>query len=263
MESNFNYWAIKFNDGAISLKNLIVHLAYLGSFNLKYTNGIIGVEWTLNIEVFYYLVIGYFVATKLKTKVFYRMAVALILAVLITALFDFLKSTHKLGSLDYQWLPFRYAWMFLFGGVGYYGRNIVIARLSKPAQHLASNVTLLACIACVLVLLNVEGLGVIGIFSESVFVFLTFFLLVFCKDDARLSILLTNKLSVYIGTISFSFYLLHYIVLKTKFAEQIIGSLPIKFLLYLLATIVISHVWCKIFEMKFYNKAKTILKNAG
>ncbi|MEI6430521.1 MAG: acyltransferase family protein, partial [Pseudanabaena sp. ELA607] len=47
----FNGWAIQLNNGEIDMWNLLAHITYLSTYNLQWQNTIIGVEWTLGIEV--------------------------------------------------------------------------------------------------------------------------------------------------------------------------------------------------------------------
>ena len=42
----------------ISWLNWVLHFTYLNFWDVKYSNSVIGIEWTLGVEVFYYFVLG-------------------------------------------------------------------------------------------------------------------------------------------------------------------------------------------------------------
>ena len=165
----FNPWAIKFNNGVISLFNLFTHLTYLASFSTKYATTIIGPEWTLHIEVFYYLILGYLITIGFLENKFRRLFFALIGSILIAFLFLYLGHANLLDPLLVQWMPFKYAWMFVLGGVGYYCRNLVNNKLSKQIQNIISNLTILLSITSIILLLNCKVINGVGPLNEAFF----------------------------------------------------------------------------------------------
>ncbi|TOH80136.1 hypothetical protein CGI72_24290, partial [Vibrio parahaemolyticus] len=48
--------------------DLITHLTFMGMFNERYINSILRVEWSLYVEVFYYLIFAICILLLQKTK---------------------------------------------------------------------------------------------------------------------------------------------------------------------------------------------------
>jgi len=259
----FNGWANKFNDGVISIDNMLAHLTYLASFSLKYANTIIGVEWSLHIEVFFYLILGYAIARKFLKISFKSLFVALLATVIMAIIFLFLRHTNRLDPLLVNFMPFRYAWMFVLGGIGYYCRNVVHRQLTKEVQYKLSNIAILVSIASALTLLNVKEINGVGAVNEGVFALLTFIMIAFVRDDAGLSAMLKNKVLIWFGSISFSFYLIHYIVIQTKIVHYFVADTFLLFIANFLLATLISYLWFSIFEVKIYRKAKLYITSVG
>jgi peptidoglycan/LPS O-acetylase OafA/YrhL len=258
----FNGWANKFNDGAISIDNLFAHLTYLASFSLKYANTIIGVEWSLHIEIFFYLTLGYLIANQYLKVNLKSLSFALIVTVFIAILFLYLGFVNKLDRLLVHWMPFRYAWMFVLGGIGYYYRNIINIKLTKQNQYKLSNVAILLSIMCVFILLNLKKINGVGVINEGIFATLTFILIVFVRDSASLSVILNNKVLNLLGSISFSFYLLHFIVIQTQIANYFATDTALLLIINFAFTALISYLWFRVFEVMIYKKAKSYIVRA-
>ena len=260
----FNLWASKLNVDGLSIENLLAHLTYLACFSVEYANTFIGTEWTLHIGIFYYLVLGYLITTNLLKDNFKSLFIVLSGSIFIAIFILYLGYAHKLESLFVHWVPFRYAWMFVLGGVGYYCRNRVNMKLTKQVQDKMSNIVILLSIVCFFVLLNLETIDGVTVLYEtffsllngSIFAILAFILIVFVKDSARLSVVFTNKVSIYIGRISFSFYLWHYFIIQMKVANDFTNNFILVFILNFLLTILIAHCWHKVFEVRLYEKVK-------
>ena len=258
----FNDWANKFNDGAISIDNLIAHLTYIASFNLRYANTIIGVEWSLHIEIFFYLTLGYLIANQFLKVNFRSMSFALCASVFISILFLYLAYSNTLDKLLVHWMPFRYAWMFVLGGFGYYYRDIVNLNLAEKTLYKLSNVSIILSIACVFILLNFKAINGVSTINEGVFAVLTFMLIVFVRDNASLSVILTNKVFIWLGSISFSFYLMHILIIEMKLANYFFTNDTLLFLINILVTVFISYLWCRLFEVYIYKKVKAyVMRN--
>lgn len=259
----FNSWADKFNNGAISIDNLLAHLTYLASFNLKYANTIIGVEWSLHIEIFFYLVLGFLIVNKFLVASFKSLFFSLIITVFIALVFLYLGYANKLDKLLVHWMPFRYAWMFILGGAGYYFRNIVNIKISKQVKYKLSNIAILFSITTIFILLNVKSINSVGLINEGVFAILTFILIVFVRDNAGFSVIINNKVLIWLGSISFSFYLLHYIVIEIQVANYFSDNASLLFLINFIFAASISHLWYRVFEVMFYKKVKKIINRSN
>jgi peptidoglycan/LPS O-acetylase OafA/YrhL len=267
--SQFNYWAIKFNDGAVSIGNLLMHMSYLASFDLRYVNTIIGVEWTLHIEVFFYFVIGF-----LLTRGFIKLTASNMIFWLVF----WLGVAIFIGPLGYKgtleillvyWMPFLYGWMFILGGVAFYIREQVALRLSNSVANKVSNLFLILSLPLFIGLIWVNTGGIINqllqvgwetvrFLNELVISIVTAVLIVTTRDFGKFSVVLTNKIMLFFGSISFSFYLIHYIIILLKIPTNLfeLEDQAGVFVLNLLITVLVSFAWYQFFERFLYQKVK-------
>lgn len=255
----FNNWAIKFNDGNISIQNLLMHLSYLGAFSVKYANTIIGVEWTLNIEVFYYFLFSFLISKLLiKLELINLISVTIILifmaiAVLFLGYIDFLDKSLL------HWMPFQYGYMFLLGGISYYFRKIILSSFSTTEQFKLSNISLFVVIICFIVLIYFSNI-LPGVIVGGITAFLTFILIIFTKDKAKPSSLFTNHFFMFMGSISYSFYLLHLVILNIPISKFIsISNINLIISIKFLIALFVSYISYKIFEVYLYKKIKTYI----
>jgi peptidoglycan/LPS O-acetylase OafA/YrhL len=90
--------------------------------------------------------------------------------------------------------------------------------------------------------------------NELFFNILTFILIIFTRDDAILSKILTNKIIIFLGSISFSFYLLHILVIEYLSFNNFFYSL--------IVSIAILFIWYFIFENYLYKKVKRVINES-
>lgn len=251
----FNSWAHRFNDGIISIDNLIMHLFYLGGFSSHYANTIIGVEWTLNIEIFYYIILGFLISANYIKMNIKNIFIYLFFFLFFAIGFAVLAITKKLDSLLIHWMPFYYGYMFLLGGLAYYLRKNIISKINENKRKHISNLSLIFNLLLLTALMyfhmNIPSEIVGGITA-----LITFLLISFTIDTARLTKLFTNKYMIFIGSISFSMYLIHMLVISTHFTDFIKVNSFLAMLINLLLTIVISYVSYILLEVKIYKHLK-------
>lgn len=254
-------WDVKFNLEGNYLINLFRHVTYSGMFDLKYANTMIGVEWTLNIEVFFYCILGYLITRNILKLTISSLLVALLISACIAAAFLALSYMKVIDSLLVHWMPFKYGWMFILGGLSYYLRKEFNSYASSYVSNRASNIALLSSFVVVIIFLNVGISNKIGAINEAFFSFLTFILIIFIKDGASFSIALTNRYFIFLGAISFSFYLIHMIIITLNVAGLIFGitNLTAAFFIHFVITICIAFVWYKIAEQFIYTKVKAFI----
>lgn len=251
----FNSWADKFNDGKVSIENLLVHMSYLASFDLKYSNTMIGVEWSLNIEVFFYCLIGFLLTRGFLKQTPMNLAFWFSIFSGVAIVFLALGYTNTLDWLLIHWMPFHYGWMFILGGGAFFMRKELALRLSASSMNKISNLFVLISLPLIIGLVSINTSGLI---NEIVFSLITAVLIITTRDSAKLSWFLTNKTVLHFGSISFSFYLIHYVVISLKVSSLVFGvesQLGI-FILDLLITIVVSLAWYTLFERILYKKVK-------
>lgn len=258
----FNDWAIQLNEGEISTGNLIAHLTYLSSYFKKYQNTIIGVEWTLGIEVFFYFLFGILIKSgvfKLKQSslfwfgmFFFSISVLLIIS---AKLFSW-------DKLMLYWTPINYGYMFFLGGLAYYLRKNIpdsfFDKLKTQRQIVSDLLLSFLFIILIAFLISATFFKTINILVEVGFVLSTFLIIVFFNDKGKFSLLIENKALLFLGSISYSFYLLHYIV--TPLLPNV-KSTGISFLMKLSVTIVLSFFWYLLFEKNIYNSVKRKIRS--
>lgn len=254
----FNEWAMIFNQGKITALNIITHFTYLSPYNIRYANSIIGVEWTLSIEVFYYIVIGTFISKKifkLNISYFIAFGLGLFLLAIVSAV------SAKAGIISHlhmAWLPPKYGYMFILGGASFYIRNKIGEAISKDTLLSISNISILIIFFSALLLL-VTDVVKNDFILEFYFALITFIAIICTQDEAFLSKIFINKLMIFLGSISYSFYLLHYLVLHICRTDNLNAE---KTVLLFISTIFVSAVWYWIFENKIYNLIKTKINSA-
>lgn len=236
------YYQQRFNV-SIDARNILLHLSFLSFLDYKITNSILGVEWSISIEVFWYL---------LLPIIFFIGRARLLLTILtIAALWSYwyLKkypdfvvcqgwqcpiSNNEDAALLIYWSPMPYAFAYCLG--------VLAHRLRSSVSGFTGDAVLLAVfglLACYLA----DPTRIDAVFYD-VYVFiclLTFVLLLFGSGRSRLfNIVFTNRVILHLGTISYGVYLSHYPLMNL--GEKLglhIESLPLKFLVVAaLATLV-------------------------
>jgi len=258
--THFNSWANLVNNGQITIGNLIAHLTYLSPFKKEYQNTILGVEWTLGVEVFFYFLFAILVQFRLiKLSIpsfliyfgFFRFA----------NIFMFLLGRFLHLNSDYlHFLPFQYGYMFLLGGLAFYLRSSLtdgFYNFMNLSKELLSDIT----VAAIIVSYAILALSTHFTFQQDATVELitvasTFLLITLFNSQGKLSQLLENKLLLFFGTISFSFYLLHILCISLLPKTSIVA---VDFLLAFGVTTILSYIWFITYEKYAYGHAKSII----
>ena len=212
------YWMNKFNESNIEIKNLLYHMLYLGGFNLKYINTLIGVEWTLYIEMIMYLIFFILIGFNI---IRFNIINTLLFVIVLYFIQLYINEYLKLDPLLFHWSFIKYFYMFILGGLAYLVR--------KKFDNFDS---------CILTHSSI----------------ITFIAIIFIRNYSFLAIFFNNRLFLFLGIISYSFYLWHAIVLG--FDLFIIDSLKqfifINFLYSFLMSTLLAYIWYLIFEQKIY-----------
>ncbi|WP_345985249.1 acyltransferase [Sulfurimonas sp. HSL-1656] len=246
----------KLNNGVISLENLLVHMVYLGFLDVKYANTIIGVEWTLNVEVFYYILLGYLIYKgllrgEIKNTVYY-----LVVFLLLSFIVAIISYKHMIDPLWVNWMPFYYGYMFILGGFAYSLRKHITESFNSTNLSLISNsATAIAIILWLGLALNHTYFP--AKVSGGLTALIVFILLLFTRDNSVFSFLLNNKVFIFIGSLSYSFYLLHMICIYVV-KEFIIEPFGV-FLVSFMMTLFVSYISYELLEIKAYIKLKSFV----
>lgn len=195
-----NYWSERFETG-ISWSNYLLHTSWLSCFTPKIANTILGVEWTIPIELFWYLSLPWLIAfTRTPRQAKYAWGLVFAAAALTKAGAYAVVSDEP--GLFAKWFPTSYGPYFLLGVSAFQVRNQPNSWIHKTfKRHLP------ACVAvCV-------ANYILGGPARGIVLSLTTFLLIalFEKEHyPRLAYLLNNRPLLFLGTISYSVYLTHF-----------------------------------------------------
>lgn len=257
----FNIWAIQFNDGIFSLRDLLAHLTYLSAFFYQYANSVLGVEWTLGVEVFYYLVLGLLISYKIIKLNFKSFVIWGLVTFAMALVIKFSAKYSGINQFALGWWPFAYGYMFLLGGLAYYLRSIsfVSAKiLNDIKRRLVANLFFASALAGLLFMgLSVLYFKPIYFLVESYFVVSTFLAIVLFHEGSWLAKILHNRFLMFIGSISYSFYLVHNLVILHL---PLIISPALTLLINFLIALILSVLWSLFFEQYLYSLVKKRIK---
>lgn len=258
----FNTWALQFNDGIFSLRDLLAHLTYLSAFFYQYANSVLGVEWTLGVEVFYYLVFGLLInyrIIKLNWKSFFIWG---LVTFAVTLIIKLLAKGSLVNQFALGWWPFAYGYMFLLGGLAYYLRSIKFVSekiISDSKRLLAANLFFLSSLA-IFLLMGLSVLYFKPVYSlvELYFVITTFLAIILFHEHSLLAKILHNRFLMFVGSVSYSFYLIHNLVILHL---PLIISPLLTLLINFLISLLLSVLWSLFFEQYLYSIVKKRIKS--
>ncbi len=246
----------------ISWLNWLLHLTYMNFWSAEYSNTIIGVEWTLGIEFFYYVALGLIINFYLLNKLnLMRMLLLGCFFFLVTCVGQYLINGHKVDNyLDIQWSPMLYGYMFILGGIAYFGREKFNNIFNENVRNITSDAVGVSVFVMIWVsiVFNWSPVLVFNLvpYSPLLIALMTFLLVVFLQDTSVLGRIITCKPLLFIGSISYSMYLIHLLVLHTSFLT--VGGLgdTFSFIYSLIIIILVSYVWYYVFEKRIYGAMK-------
>jgi peptidoglycan/LPS O-acetylase OafA/YrhL len=234
----------------ISFLDLLSHLFFLNFLSNEYANSIIGVEWTLSVEVFYYLLFGILITYGLMATKFKNLISWFILLFSIAIITAYLVKSNTINTLTGQFMPFKYGYMFVLGGVAFILREYFEKNYSEEFLNKFSNITLFLSVFLFFSYLTITMIPSSATLNEIFFSVLTFILIIFIRDGAIFSKIFTNNIILFFGSISYSFYLLHFVVIKTLPLEEY------SFIVWVTLTTLVSLAWYLFFEKFIYQKVK-------
>lgn len=195
-----NYWQDYFGT-SITWRNYLLHVAFLSSLDHTIGNTILGVEWTIPIELFWYILLPLIL---IRVRTARQFAVAFLLA------FAAIAATRAISdvwipedpALFAKWFPTTYGPDFLLGVLAYRVRNAEDQWLQSKSKWLLPTVLILS-------LGNYLGGGP----GRGVLLSIATFLMIGLFDSTsypRFARILLCKPLLFTGTISYSLYLTHF-----------------------------------------------------
>ncbi|MEO2019969.1 MAG: acyltransferase [Fuerstiella sp.] len=194
-----NGWLLEFHS-SLNAYNYLMHVFFVSCLDHRIANSILGVEWTIPIEVFWYAALPLILMKAQSRKHLTIAFVFAIAAILVTKGLAYLFVTPHPG-LFAKWLPTSYGPFFLLGVIAYQLRQTDAGRMKTHAQAIVR-----VCIAMSIASLLLGLPGGRLVFSLSTCLIIGLF------EKRRHSVvarILEFKPFLYLGTISYSVYLTH------------------------------------------------------
>jgi exopolysaccharide production protein ExoZ len=187
--------------GSLDAYNLFMHATFLSFLDYRIANSIIGVEWTIPVEVFWYVVIP---LVMTRWSLLATTVVCLLLFIGLRAAFAY-AGFEQSYNMTY-WMPFSHAPFFLAGVLAFQIRTNSELWPSINRTAAARYVPLTA----VLVICAMAATPTAPGFKSYVIGLATFGLIAFHRPrQGCVGWLLENRLALLLGTISYSLYLAH------------------------------------------------------
>jgi exopolysaccharide production protein ExoZ len=246
-----SYWMERFGVD-FSAYNILMHLSFLSFLDYRIANSIIGVEWSIPIEVVWYLLIPVCLRSFYDTR---KLAIAAVIFLIAGYVLNFalVSAIGKDGGLAAHWLPVRYGYFFMVG--------ILAFKLRSEAQSLTSSTRaawFLGSVVATAIFLVIDFKR-----TEECLALTTMAMIIAYDDDAPLAGVLTNKVMLYIGTISYSIYLLHYPVLLLVKRHMVFPAVfnvkLMDFLITTLATLALASITYVLIERPTNNLGRYLV----
>lgn len=204
------YWSQRFG-AENDLYNILMHISFLSWLDYRITDAILGVEWSISIEVFWYLLVpGILYYAQDKRSIGLLLGGSLLLYALSLHAWRFLPLSREDARLAVQWSPFPYAFAYCLGVAVYRYRQA--HRLDAQRGDLAMIVSLL------LLVCYVVQPPIIKYIMPKEFIFvslLTAGLIAWGSPQSTLfRCIFANRLVQFLGVISYGIYLCHLPVLS-------------------------------------------------
>lgn len=198
-------------DVSISPYNVLMHISFLSFLDYRIANSIIGVEWTLPLEVFWYFLVPlmlFWTRSVVSRGKAIRLISLGLVALLIYSLSVVVGRSLEIENLDLalSWSPIPYVFCYALG--------VIAFRLRSQIQSSVAfaNGALMASAVIVLFGLLQPNIFMGGVFTTSI---LTAAIIVFGTNKSGVFRVIFGTPPVqFIGVVSFGIYLSHFPVLR-------------------------------------------------
>lgn len=234
------------------LYNFLMHLSMVSYLDYRVANSVLGVEWSIPIEVFWYVCLPPLIYFG---KTIPRAIAMIVVLTILTVLLSFVSKKLWGTSQPIKWSPIAYGHLFFIGVISYYLRD--------RFQSVTSIFPTLWIVAAVgmFVLAVVVDFG-----GRSELLALSTAILIVCVTPARaawVTIPLTTRPMIFLGSISYSIYLIHALVLHVLRDAALLPTSGIgSFMVVYGITVVLSSVTYSLIEMPTNQAGRRMVANA-
>lgn len=220
-----------------TIRNLISHAFFLNTLDLRFRNNILGTEWTISVEVFYYIVLPLLVYILVKRKFLLLISIPLSLVFSLLPIL-ILPYTPYHPYLEY-WAVERYLFSYILGICLF----VVMDKIKKVKFSSILAILLILTIP-LFIIINTGNIVSYNNIFVSVWTFLFIYLGI--SGSKVITILCNNRVANFLGKLSYSFYLIHYPVILffmgrgIRDLKLLIIAFPIVLLLSILSFIFIE-----------------------
>lgn len=239
----------------ISFENLITHIFFVNGFFVNYYNSIIHVEWTIFVEIFFYLCLPLIYIYKDSLL---NLSILFILISVTSLIIGsiFLNNSEYKALLAFS--PIRWFFVFIIGGLIFeYGNSDRIKKFFVDNNN--KILCILLILICILAYLRLPG---------DYILFVPILTFLFLLNKYNYIKIFNNSLFEYFGKISFSIYLIHmplftYIgnsefISIIKFNSNIFNYFTITFIAIIII-IILSEITFYLIEKPFINFGKKLI----
>lgn len=258
---SFYYWA----PNGLKWWYVLLTALFLHGWHLETINSVVPGGWSIAVEMTFYLIVPFLFA-KLKTirSTLFLLFGALITSKLLTVLITRVLSPHYKVSQQYLISGFTYSWFFSQLPIFILGILLyqVIIRFPEKNNQIAFPLLLISF----LLFYSFLGASTFADMLPNHFLYGLAFFVFSLSLHFQPQIFLVNKITTFIGKLSFSMYIVHFMVLKlagpfltSKLAPQGNVEFLAMYLIVALLTISVSFFTHKFIETPGINLGKRIV----
>jgi peptidoglycan/LPS O-acetylase OafA/YrhL len=185
-------------EGNLAAFDILTHFIFLNIWIPSFANTIIGVEWTLGVEFFWYIASPFLLLRPYVNLYSYIRVIAALYLILHGVRFLYIQ---LYDGVAYDLLPTKFGFYFFLGVLADHIRKIIQIENFKNINYFMCGFSALLFVsACIMQDGDIE----------TIFALSTFGLLISVVDETFIGKLLNLKFINYLGIISYSVYLTHF-----------------------------------------------------
>ena len=244
------YWMIELNSEP-NLYNLAMHFSMLSYLDYRVANSVMGVEWTIPIEVFWYVCLP---SALWFALTIFRTVTLMFFMLIITAALSYLSKEMLGTSLPIQWSPIAHGHLFMLGALAFHLRGRFKSYKGKTSNKW---IAAAVCLFTIALLFDFNGRSAILAISTAI--------MIVWLTPIRASWVtrpLTTPPMLFVGSISYSMYLVHMFVIHIL---HDLGWLPdaghIRFILIFGVTVLLSTLTYLLIEKPTNQYGRKLVKS--